>query len=174
MPISRVSIWAWLPRGQTPSEDQSISVVFDRTVHPPVVIEVQAPVEFEQFVIAADAKLARAVEVKERRRPDFDRGIKAVSVMLGIASSAITALTDADQTALRAVAVGLIVMASSTWVLRRVTAWLFPRLELLPEGEFARTRRTLMRAKDGVLAAWPFWGAFLGGLAALLVVRWFE
>lgn len=172
--ISSVSIWAWLSRGQTPSEDQSISVRFDRTSLPPVYIEIQAPAQYGQFVIAADALVARAVEVKERRIPNFDPIIKVVSVVLGIASSAILALADKDQTAWKVLALGLAVAATLTWVLSRMARWLFPPFELLPEDGLARTRRLLRRARQGLVAAWPIWGAFLGVLAALLVVRTFD
>lgn len=169
--VVSIEIWAWLPRGNTASEDESVFVAFDRNRQPPVTAAIDAPADYEQFVIAADELLARAIEIRERRRPDFDRFINATSVTLGIASAVISAAVNEDQTAWKVVAVSLAVFGGSAWLLRRIARWLFPPFELLPEGDRARTLRILQRAKRGLLAAWPLWGAFLGSLAALLIVR---
>lgn len=169
--IWSISVWAWCPRGHTASEDQSVHVKFGGALRPAVYIDVKAPAEYEQFVIAADAQLARAVEVRERRLPNFDRIINIVSVILGVASSAVSALADKDQTAWKVVGLGLVVAAAAMWALRRLVRWLFPPFELLPEGGHARTRRIIHRARSALIVTWPLWGAFFGALAALLLVR---
>lgn len=172
--ISRITIWAWKSRGTgSASEDQSIHVAFDRTAYYAVHIDVQAPAAHTSFVVAADDAMARAIGVKERWRPNFDRWISALAVLIAFAASIVSALADREQALWRVSLVGLAVAGVSLWVLRRLVKWLFPPFELLPEGQLARERRVLQRAAQGLRASWPVWGAFLGTLAAFAVVRIF-
>jgi hypothetical protein len=169
--VDTITVWAWFPRGQTASEDQSVRVVFTRTGRYPATVDVDAPSDHAEFVVAATEAMGRAIDVKERRRPDFERWIRGLAVLLAFASSMVAALADKERTEWKVIAVGLVVAGGSLWALRRLVRWLFPPFELLPEGGHARTRRMLLRAKQGLLAAWPVWGAFLGTLAALAVAR---
>jgi hypothetical protein len=166
------SIWASIPRGPAPRDDQSISVHFASGYGGGAYIDVQAPGQHEQFVIAATERVNRALERGELRMPSIKRGVRFLSGGLALAAVAVLAFT--DETTWGIAGLAMTVASSAVFRLERLSMRLFPPFELLPEGGITRARRVWNRslAVAGELAR-PAYAAFLAAVFVLLLTRLF-
>jgi hypothetical protein len=154
--IYEANIMVWEQHGPRPLDDQHVHVTFSNLFRG-VTISVDAPKEYENFVITATDRLSRAVEQRELPVVHIDKAINVMSGLMTLVSVFILAV--AQGTAWTVAGLVLVTAGACGFGFKWGYRSLFPAFELLPEDGVTRSNRVAKRAV-----------AFLGGMGQLTYV----
>jgi hypothetical protein len=168
--IYEIHLMVWVQLGGRAIDDLHLHVTYG-SLAGGVEVSVDGPTaRYEQFVVDASEQVLDIAKRGNLPLPQVDRTINAASVALTLASVVILAVTDRPLW----IAIGLILVfgGALSFLAKKAIDEIFPRFELLDEGEMSRGKVILRHAAGfGRRAAQPTYAIAIGAIVTALILK---